>query len=73
VLFGWLEREQRNVVEFLQEENPVLKVRLHGQQLRLNDDDRRRPAVICQRLGRRILGEIATIVTPDTFSGGTAS
>ena len=72
-LFGWLQQEQHEVIEFLREENRVLKAQLHGRRLRLNDDDRRRLAVIGQRLGRRILAEVATIVTPDTFLDGTAS
>jgi putative transposase len=66
-LFGWLEREQRDVIEFLREENRVLKAQLHGRRLRLNDDDRRRLAVIGQRLGGRLLAEVATIVAPDTI------
>ena len=66
-LFGWLEREQRDVIEFLREENRVLKAQLHGRRLRFRDDERRRLAVIGQRLGRRILAEVATIVTPDTI------
>jgi hypothetical protein len=44
-------------------------VQLRGRRLRLSDDERRRLAVIGQRLGRRILDEIATIVTPDTTAG----
>ena len=67
MLFGWLEREQHDVIEFLREENRVLKAQLHGRRLQLNDDERRRLAVIGQRLGRRILAEVATIVTPDTI------
>jgi putative transposase len=66
-LFGWLEREQRDVIEFLREENRLLKTQLQGRRLRLNDDERRRLAVIGQRLGRRILADVATIVTPDTI------
>ena len=66
-LFGWLEREQRDVIEFLREENRVLKAQLPGRRLRLNDDERRRLAVIGHRLGRRILSEVATSVTPDTI------
>ena len=66
-LFGWFEREQREVIEFLREENRVLKAQLHGRRLRLNDDQRRRLAVIGQRLGRRILADVATMVTPDTI------
>ena len=66
-LFGWLEREQRDVIEFLREENRILKAPLHGRRMRLSDDERRRLAVIGQHLGRRILADIATIVTPDTI------
>jgi putative transposase len=65
--FGWLEGEQRDVIEFLREENRVLKAQLHGRRLRLDDNQRRRLAVIGQRLGRRLLADIVTIVTPDTI------
>ena len=34
-LFGWLEREQRDVIEFLHEENRVLKGQLRGLRMRL--------------------------------------
>jgi putative transposase len=66
-LFGWLEREQRDVIDFLREENRVLRAQLGGRRIRLNDDQRRRLAVIGQRLGRRLLTEVATLVTPDTI------
>jgi transposase InsO family protein len=66
-LFGWLEREQRDVIAFLREENRVLRGQLGRQRVRLNDDQRRRLAVIGQRLGRRLLREVATVVTPDTI------
>ena len=66
-LFGWFDREQRDVIEFLREENRILKAQLHGRRPRLHDDERRRLAVIGHRLGRRILAEVATIVTPDTI------
>jgi transposase InsO family protein len=66
-LFGWLEREQRDVIAFLREENRTLKAQLSGRQLQLNDEQRRRLAVIGQRLGRAVLREVATLVTPDTI------
>ena len=37
VLFGWVEREQRNVIDFLREENRALKAQLCGRRIRLND------------------------------------
>ena len=66
-LLGWLEGEQHKVVEYLREENRVLKAQLRSQRVRLTDDERRRLAVLGARLGRRILAEVATIVTPDTI------
>jgi putative transposase len=38
-----------------------------GQRLRLDDSERRRLAELGHRLGRRVLGQVATIVTPDTI------
>jgi putative transposase len=66
-LLGWLEREQRDVVAFLREENRTLKAQLAGRRLQLNEAQRRRLAVLGQRLGRGVLREVATLVTPDTI------
>src|SRR5262249_17408159 len=38
---------------------------LGSKRLRLNDDQRRRLAVKAKKLGRRVLRELATLVTPD--------
>ncbi len=64
---GWVSRHQQDVIEYLIEENRVLKEQTKGRALRLNDDQRRRLAAKGKRLGRRVLGAIATIVTPDTI------
>ena len=40
-----------------------------GRRVRLNDDQRRRLAVKGKALGRKVLGEVAGIVTPDTILG----
>jgi len=66
-LLGWLEREQRDIIRFLREENRALKMQLHGKRLRLSDRQRRRLAVIGHELGRATLRRVATIVTPDTI------
>jgi putative transposase len=66
-LLGWLDREQRDVIAFLREENRVLKAQLGRRRLRLDDDQRRRLAVLGQWLGRGLLREFATLVTPDTI------
>jgi putative transposase len=66
-LAGWLQGEQHKVMDYLREENRVLKVQLQGQRLRLTDDERRRLAARGAALGRRVLAQVATIVTPDTI------
>jgi hypothetical protein len=64
---GWVNRHQADVIAYLVEENRVLKERLDGRALRLNDDQRRRLAAKAKVLGRKTLDQVATIVTPDTL------
>jgi transposase InsO family protein len=64
---GWLQCEQEDVVAFLREENRVLKAQLAGRRLRFDDSERRRLAELGHCLGRRLLADVATIVTPDTI------
>src|SRR5438093_1423944 len=66
-LAGWVNRHQQQVIEYLVEENGVLRKQLKGRRVRLTDDQRRRLAAKGQPLGRRILRRVATIVTPDTI------
>jgi hypothetical protein len=66
-LAGWVNRHQQHVIEYLVEENRVLKEQLEGRRLRLTDDQRRRLAAKGHRLGRRVLRQVAAIVTPDTI------
>jgi hypothetical protein len=65
-LVGWLDRCQQEAVAYLIEENHILRGHVRGR-LRLTDEERRRLARHGHRLGRRRLGEVATIVTPDTI------
>ena len=60
-------RHQQQVIEYLVEENHVLKEQLKGRRVQLSDDQRRRLAAKGQRLGRPVLKQVATIVTPDTI------
>ena len=66
-LAGWVNREQQAVIDYLREENAVLREQMGGRRLRLNDDHRRRLAVKGKALGRKVLGQVAGIVTPDTI------
>ena len=64
---GWLNRHQDDLIDYLREENRVLREQLSGRSLRLTDSQRRRLAVRGHRLGRRGLGQVAGIVAPDTI------
>ena len=64
---GWMNQHQLQVIDYLREENRVLREQLGGRRLRLSDDQRRRLAAKAKVLGRRILAEMATIVTPETL------
>ncbi len=64
---GWVNEHQCTVIAYLQEENRVLR-ELHGKKrLRFNNDQRRRLAAKGKALGRRVLREVGTLVTPDTI------
>ena len=64
---GWMNQRQLLMIDYLREENRVLREQLGERRLRLNDDQRRRLAVKAKGLGRKPLAEIATIVTPETL------
>ena len=64
---GWMNQQQRELIDYLQEENRVLREQLGTKRLRFNDDQRRRLAVKAKRLGRKLLREVAGIVAPETL------
>jgi putative transposase len=68
VLIGWLERREREAIAYLIEENHLLRRQLGGRRLRFTDTERRRLAVRAFRVGRQVLREIATVVTPDNIA-----
>jgi hypothetical protein len=49
------------------EENRVLREQIGNRRMRFNDDQRRRLAAKAKKIARKILGEVATIVTPETL------
>src|SRR5262249_28547175 len=67
LLAAWVNRQQQAVIDDLLEENRVLRAAQQSRRLRLTDDQRRRLAVKGKVIGRRRLGSIAGIVTPDTI------
>jgi transposase InsO family protein len=64
---GWINRHQQAVIDYLLEENRVLRAVNSSRRLRLTDDQRRRLAVKGHVPGRRHLAAVAGIVTPDTI------
>jgi putative transposase len=54
---GWITRQQDAVIEYLREENRVLKQQIGRRRLRLTDTQRRRLAVRDKAIGRRALAD----------------
>ncbi len=67
ILAGWVNRQQHEITAYLRTENQVLREKLDRNRTLLSDDQRRRLAVKGKVLGRRLLGEIGTLFTPDTI------
>ena len=67
ILAGCLNRQLQQVIDYLRAENQVLKEKLGKKRILLTDDQRRRLAVQGKLLGRNLLEQVATIVTPDTI------
>jgi len=67
VLTGGLDRQERQALAYLMEENRILRRQLGQQRLQFTEADRQRLAVRGHRLGRQVLRQVATIVTPDTI------
>jgi hypothetical protein len=64
---GWMNHRELQIIDYLHEENRVLREQLGERELRLNDNQRRRLAARAKVLGRRILSEVASIVRPETL------
>src|SRR5437867_10445327 len=67
ILAGWVNRQQQQVIDYLRTENQILKEKLGKRRILLNDDQRRRLVAKGKILGRKLLGEIGALLTPDTI------
>ena len=63
---GSVSRSQQDAIEYLKEENRVLREQLGERRVRFTNDQRRRLAAKAKVLGREGLNEISDLVTPDT-------
>jgi transposase InsO family protein len=66
-LAGWVNRSQQDVIEYLMEENRILREHHGNKRLRFTDSQRRRLARRARKLNRRALLNLETVVTPDTL------
>ena len=64
---GWMNQWEYQMIDYLREENRVLREQLGPRRLRSNDDQRRRLAVKAKGLTRRLLDEMSPIVTLKTL------
>ena len=64
---GWMNQHQQHVIEYLMEENRVLREQMGSRRLRFSDNQRCRLAAKAKKLGRKLLAQVATIVTPETL------
>jgi putative transposase len=67
IFAGWVSRHQQDVIHYLQEENLALREQMGAKRLRFTDQQRRRLAAKAEKVGRKGLSEIETLVTPDTL------
>ena len=67
VLAGWVNRRQQDAIDYLLAENRILRQKLGKSRILLTDQQRRRLAVKGKILGRKMLAQVAGIVTPETI------
>ena len=64
MIAGWMNRQQQEIIEYLQAENSILIENLQKatgrKRIILNDKQRRRLAILAKRLGRKVVGRISS-------------
>src|SRR5438093_9185837 len=64
---GWMNQRQHQVIDYLVEENRVLREQIGNRRMRFTDSQRCRLALRAKKLSRKVLAQVATIVTPQTL------
>ena len=70
---GWINQQQREVIDYLQEENRVLREQLRPRRLRFTDDQRVRLAAKAKLLGAARSGRSVPSSRPTRCSCGIGS
>ena len=60
---GWMNQHQQHVIEYLIKENRVLREQIGNRRMRFTNSQRSRLAAKAKKLSRKILENVATIVT----------
>jgi putative transposase len=66
-LAGWMNRQQQEVIEFLREENRILREKLGHKRIVLNTAQKRRLATAAVKVGKDMLRQFGTLFSPDTL------
>lgn len=67
IAVGWVTQLQRDTLDYVTEENRILRELLGAKRLRFTDAQRRRLAEKAHRLDRKTRAEVCQIVTPETI------
>jgi hypothetical protein len=67
MMAGWMNRQQQDMIDYLKEENKILREKLGTKRICLNNDQRKRLAILGKSLGRKLLSEVSTAFSPDTI------
>ena len=71
MLAGWINQQQQEIIEYLKEENRILRAELlkatGKKRIILNDSQRRRLAILGRKLGRKLLGQVCCSFSPGTL------
>ena len=71
MITGWLNQQQQEAIEYLKEENKILRDELlkatGKKRIILNDSQRRRLAILAKKIGRKTLTDISNAFSPDTI------
>ena len=64
---GWLNRHQQDVIEYLKEENKILREKIGTKRILLSDSQKIRLSRLAKKLGRKVLTDACCAFSPDTL------
>ncbi len=64
---GWMNRQQQDVIEYLRMKNSILREKLGHKRIILNEFQKRRLATAAMKLGKDLLRQFGTLLSPSTL------